>query len=329
MEEDPIARKRSRGGQLDVGDETDGAIMSMMNIGARTFVIKEKSIYELIMADDVDPERTNIHVPNMVHKLVLSEGIDSEVVSQIFLTASMFFKKGQFPEQQLLKIWELIVELTKEAINLKKHIYDYYEKEGSANEKYDSARAKNQAPALPTIVDLETSMQTIMQKAEHMYQIMIELSATIMPELQLKPLAHFSTFSNTVTQLFGAQDGFSMFLADNLNFLTEIKEVRNGLDHRVAKVTLKDYKFNADTTISLPSISLRAKDAKFDEVPVKEYLNGLESIFSLAEVLICHLANVKARSMMGGDIREIPEEKRRYKYVRYCFYIPALDFFQQ
>lgn len=38
-EDDPIKKKRSRGGRLDVGDESDGAIISMMNIGERTFVI--------------------------------------------------------------------------------------------------------------------------------------------------------------------------------------------------------------------------------------------------------------------------------------------------
>jgi hypothetical protein len=329
MEDDPIARKRSRGGHLDVGDGTDGAIISMMNIGPRTFVIKEKSIYEIIMADDIDPERTNIQVPNMVHKLVLSEGIDSEVVSQIFLTGTMFFKKDRFPEQQLVRIWELLIELTKEAINLKKHLYDYYDKEQAANEKYETARANHQAPALPTIVDLETSLKTIFQKAEHMYQIMIELSSTIMPELKLKPLAHFSTFSTEVSRLFGEKHGFSIFLAENLDFLKAIKEVRNGLDHRQPKVTLWDYQFNSDTTVSLPSISVNAKDVKFDKTPVSAYLNKLESIFSLAEVLICHLANITAQGMLGGEIREIPEDQRTYKYVRYCFYLPGLDYYEQ
>lgn len=329
MQEDPIVRKRSRGGMLDVGDDSDGAIQTLMNIGTRTFAIKDKSIYELIMADDLDPERTNIHVPNMIHKLVLNEGIESLVVSQVFLTASMFFKKGQFPEPLLLKVWELIVELTKEAMNLKKHIDDYYVKEVSAKERYDIERANKSAPALPTVVDLETSMKTIIQKAEHMYQIMIELASVILPQLKLKPLAHFSSFSTTVTEMFGERHVFSIFLTDNLDFMKAIKEVRNGLDHRVPKVSLKDYTFNPDTTISLPSISLNSKDAKFNAMPVTEYLNKLESIFSFAEVLICHLANVTIRHMMGGEIKEIPVETRRYKYVRYCFYIPALDFFQQ
>ncbi|HVW97448.1 MAG TPA: hypothetical protein VHA56_15855 [Mucilaginibacter sp.] len=329
MEEDPIARKRGRSGQLDVGDDTDGAIKRMLNVGERTFIIKDRSIYELITADTLDPMRTNINVPNMAHKLVLGQGIESPIVSQIFLTATMFFRKGSFPEKQLEKIWELIIELSKEAINLKNNIDQYYQKEENANEQYDTARRNGKAPAIPTIPDLETSLKTIFQKGEHMYQIMIELSSVVLTELNLNKQAHFDTFSSTITEKFGDEHGFSQFLSKNLEFLKIIKEMRNGLDHRLPKITVKDYQYNTDTTISLPSISLNAKVAKLDETPISAYLTSMETIFSFAEVLICHLASISVRSMMGGQIREIPLEKRIYEYVRYSFYIPGLDFYEQ
>lgn len=329
MGEDPIARKRGRSGQLDVGDDTDGAIRRMLNVGKRTFIIKDRSIYELITADTLDPMRTNINVPNMAHKLVLVHGIESPIVSQIFLTATMFFRKGSFPENQLERIWELIIELSKEAINLKNNIDGYYQREEDANKQYEMARQNGKAPAIPTIPDLETSLKTIFQKGEHMYQVMIELSSTILTELNLNKQAHFDTFSSAITEKLGKQHGFSQFLSKNLEFLKILKEMRNGLDHRLPKVTVKDYQYNTDTTISLPSIRLNAKVAKLDETPISEYLTAMETIFSFAEVLICHLASVSVRSMMGGQIKEIPVEKRIYQHVRYCFYIPGLDFYEQ
>lgn len=329
MEEDPIARKRSRGGHIDVGDESDGAIMSMMNIGNRTFVIKEKSIYELIMADDIDPGRTNIQVPNMIHKLVLSQGIDSQIVSQIFLTAAMFFTKEHISDKELLgNIWKLIVELNKEAINLQKHIEDYYEKEKLANEKYDRQRAGKQAPALPAIEDLETTLKTIFQKADHMYQVMVELAATVLAELKVHKQAHFITLYDAIKAGYGEQHGFTEFLEQNLDFLKTIREMRNGLDHRQPKVIVKDYQFNPDTTVSLPSLSLNSKVATLSEMPVSAYLNELESLFSFAEVFICHLANVSVRTM-GAVVQEIPAAQRRFAHVRYSFYYASLDFYKQ
>lgn len=330
MEHDEISKKRSRGGQLDIGDDSEGAIERMVNIGERTFVIKNRGIYELILADDIDPKRTNINVPNMVHKLVLSQGIDSVIVSQIFLTALMFFKKGSFPEKELSRIWELIVELTKEAINLKKHLTDYYEKERLANEKYNLAKSKGLAPALPTIEDLDTSLKTIFQKGHHMYQIMIELSSTILDKINLSRTGHFATFQTLITNTLGEQHGFSIFLTENLDFMKTILAFRNGLDHRSSRtVTVQDYQFNPDTSISLPTIRLNAKDAKLSETSVSDYLQVMEGIFSFAEVLICHLANISIKQMLGGEIREIPEKVRVYKHVRYCFYLPGLNFYQQ
>jgi hypothetical protein len=50
-EKRPIDRKRESGGHADIGSEEDGAIIEMQNIGGRLLVIKERSIYEMVMAD--------------------------------------------------------------------------------------------------------------------------------------------------------------------------------------------------------------------------------------------------------------------------------------
>jgi hypothetical protein len=164
-----------------------------------------------------------------------------------------------------------------------------------------------------------------------MYQVIIELSSITLKQinLHLDKQAHFSTLHKLITNEFGEQHGFAAFVADNLNFMATIRELRNGFDHRQPKATAKDYQFNPDTTVSVPTITLNSKDAKLSEIPISKYLQDLTGIFSLSEVLICHLANITVKRMLGGEIREIPEEIRVYKNVRYCFYLPGLDFYQQ
>jgi len=72
-EKRPIDRKRESGGHADIGSEEDGAIVEMKNIGGRLLIIKERSIYEMVMADDIDPERTNINLPTTIHKLIIDK----------------------------------------------------------------------------------------------------------------------------------------------------------------------------------------------------------------------------------------------------------------
>jgi hypothetical protein len=328
-EQDPIAQKRSRGGSLDVGDDTDGAIQSMMTIGQKIFAIKDRSIYEIVTADTLDPDRTSINVPNMAHKLVINQGIQSQVVSQTFLTASMFFKKDRLPEGQLVRVWELIVELTREALNLEQHIQGYYQKEKKEKEKYETARSGGIQPAIPSIPDLETSLKSIFQKGEHMYQILMELTSVLLPKMKINKQGHFDTLAEIVSDKIGPKSGFAEFLNQNLDLLKTIKEIRNGLDHRQPKVKVKDYQYNLDTTISLPTIALDAKTVKLPEIAISDYLGQVMSLFSFAEIMICHLANLTIKSIMQSVIREIPIEQRIYEHVRYCFYIPTLDFYQQ
>ncbi len=60
----PIDIIREQGGNTQIGTEEDGAIEEMLNVGERLLVIKERTVYEMKMADDIDPERTNPNIPN-------------------------------------------------------------------------------------------------------------------------------------------------------------------------------------------------------------------------------------------------------------------------
>jgi hypothetical protein len=57
----PIERRRESAMRMDVGGTDDASpITSMFAIGDHLHVVKEKSIYEVRLADDIDPQRTNI-----------------------------------------------------------------------------------------------------------------------------------------------------------------------------------------------------------------------------------------------------------------------------
>ena len=77
----PVDIKRERGGQAEIGSEEDGTILEKYNLDGRIIVIKEHSLYEFFMADDIDPKRTNVNLPTNIHKLIVNDGLDSELVS--------------------------------------------------------------------------------------------------------------------------------------------------------------------------------------------------------------------------------------------------------
>jgi len=60
MDRKPIDQIRESGGYFEVGTDAEGAIVEMFTIDDQLLIVKEGAIYEVMMADDIDPERTNI-----------------------------------------------------------------------------------------------------------------------------------------------------------------------------------------------------------------------------------------------------------------------------
>src|SRR5262249_48672961 len=61
MTKRPIDRKRDAGGAMEIGVPDDqSAITAIFPIGDDLYVVKERGIYEVKLADRIDPNRTNI-----------------------------------------------------------------------------------------------------------------------------------------------------------------------------------------------------------------------------------------------------------------------------
>ena len=129
-EERPIDRKRNSAGFAEIGTKKDGAILEMVKVGNRTIVIKEKSIYEIFMADNIDPERKNINLPSNIQKILFDQGAESQIVSKTFLTAKTLLKTEFYETTiNIEKALSLSLNILQELLILEKEINDYLLKE--------------------------------------------------------------------------------------------------------------------------------------------------------------------------------------------------------
>lgn len=49
---------------MQIGGAEDGRVSAAIDMGNTLYIVKEHAIYAVQMADHVDPERTNVVVPN-------------------------------------------------------------------------------------------------------------------------------------------------------------------------------------------------------------------------------------------------------------------------
>ena len=324
----PIDRKRESGGMAEIGTKDDGAILEMPKIGERLIVIKEKSIYEFMMADDIDPERTNINLPNNIHKLIINQGTESELVSRTFLTAKTLIKSEYFTNNiNTTKALSLSLDLLQEMAVLEKEIDDYLDKEREVSDEYEEKRNKPVSYSIPSIGDIETRCKTIFQKADHVEQIMIEIITLFYPNDGLKKQSQFPNFYDILKSKYGENDPFPKFVNTTLDFMKKIRAFRNAFDHRLNTAKVFDFELQIDSNVLSPTIELNHKDSKLKRQSLSEFLKIIiPNLIFIFENTIAYMSNKTfTPNLMAQGIREIPENKRRYKHVKYCFWAPLGD----
>lgn len=88
----PIDRVRDSAMSMKVGVPEDGAIKEMFGLKDRMLFILERAIYAMQLADEIDPNRSNISIPNTQQKL-LGRGAEDPLVAKTLLTAHTLFKE--------------------------------------------------------------------------------------------------------------------------------------------------------------------------------------------------------------------------------------------
>lgn len=328
-EKRPVDNIRESGGSAYIGTKEDGAILEMKNIGDRLIIIKEKSIYEFMLADSIDPERTNPDLAPNIQKLLISQGPNSRIISKTFLTAktlmdTQFIEDGIDAEQAIL----LTLNLTQEMIVLEKEIAEFIEDEQRISNEYESKRGKPVSYSIPSIENLETRCKTIMQKADHIEQIIIEIISVFYQSEGFNKQSHYPKFQSLLVSKYGEEDPELEQLDRVSEFMQLIRNLRNALDHRLKQVTVKDFELHADSNIISPTIELKSlHGSKLDRISLSEFLPILlENLTLIVERTIVTLSSKNSRSIgIPRTVRLIPKDKRRYEHVEYSFWSPIGD----
>lgn len=329
----PVDIKRERGGTVNIGTEDDGAILEIYNLGERLLVIKEKSIYELRMADDIDPDRENPDVPLSTQKLILPLGMTSEMVSRTFLTARRLFKPEYFAITFDKNIaLSLALEVIQELAALDKEITDYLVAEQTAVQKYEERKDKKLDHAVPSITDIKTRCKTIFQKVDHISQAQMEIIRLFFPDFSKQ--SYYRNYLEYIEKNHNDKILFIEFLKSAIPFIELTRNIRNCLDHRRLETIIKDFELKENLDILTPTIEIDYLNSKLDRAALSSFLPILkENLITIFENMVAHLCSsvLKTGKIMPSEVLIVPEEKRRNKSIKfaYWFALGEMSFYSQ
>lgn len=317
----PIDLQREGAAFMNVGSPDDlSPITSMIVIGKKLYVVKASSVYQVRMADDIDPERTNPSVPNTQQK-ILGVGSDSEVVGRILLTAVALFKTNYLEKNiDCDEALRLSLEALKDIVAMGEICDALQQDERDSISTLRDNRKTDSSVLLPSIRNLPQRCGEFIQKADHSLGKLYSIVQIFYPRVR-KP--YFEGFSETLTALYGATDGFAQGVRNALPFLKFVRDTRNCVEHpkHDQKIIVKDFSFDPSGKISMPSIEVVHARSPHSPVEVSVFMNDINvSIIEVVEAMIAGLCS-KHIDKSGGmpfEVVALPVGARE-KFVRYSY----------
>lgn len=325
-EKKPIDRLRESAGQMKIGPDDDASeITAMLTMGDILYTIKEAGIYAVKLADAIDPERLNPHIPNTQQR-VIAYGSDNELVGRTLLTAISLFKKSFLPPTfDCERAVTLSLEAMKDIVAMYEAKEAFHLAERLEVDKFNHRQQVPRSLLLPAIGDVQMHCKTFCQKADHVSHSLFSIAKLFYG----KNVGNggFESLAELVVQKYGEEDSFSKFAKDVAPRLKYLRNVRNCFEHPIQQTQMaivSDFNLGADGNIYPPMIEVLYRSEHYSPVPISQFMadavDGLSGIF---ESMLAHLCNKHVQSFSGFPIQvvEFPPERRQreHKNVRFTY----------
>lgn len=312
---------RSQGGRFEVGSEEGDNMSAFIKVGEQLLCITRKNTRTVLLADDVDPDRTN---PNIQHNVqnILPYGSDNKFVGKTIQQASVLFKEHSLPTIiDYDKGKSISFSFLKEITALDKAKCEYVNEEAIINSNL------SKSVHVPSLPNLEQKIKNFISNADHACGLVMEMANLFYPDVKGKGWE-----SKLVGKLeLSEQDHFIEFVKSFQEFTAGIRRMRNKIEHPYGELkddifNISNYKLTPKNVVALPLISYISKDFSYPEVQVSIFMDStINNLLTIFELLMAYLCNLHAETFTGDKrvVVEIAEDKRQEseKHVRFQYQI--------
>ncbi len=323
MNKRPIDLMRESGGAFKIESDDDNTLVQeMCKLNGGLALITKNAIYEVKLADQIDPNRENPNFPHNVRRRVLDVGADSPLVGQTLLTANALFKEKFLPVfVDTHKAVSLIFETLTDLVDMNIASEEFIAIEEKQIQSMKNRSQKSGSLSIPSISDFKQRTKSFVQKAEHVEQAIIDMILLFYPDISR---GHFETVINKLKAKYDSDDDFIKFLESILPFMKMVRNARDCLDHRNAKdINVLNFKINPDGTIIPPTIEINNfRGTQLEATSLSFFMsNTIKNMLEIIENLTAFLCSKHVQPFGSVPILVglIPENRRRNKFIRFGY----------
>ncbi|MFN3226629.1 MAG: hypothetical protein ACE360_10325 [Hyphomicrobiales bacterium] len=296
---------------MEIGTDNDPSpITGAIEIDSTMIVIKEGGVYEVQLADQIDPDRINIDVPN-AQQQILAHGSGTEFVRQTLVTAEALFRSNCVADHvDKNEVLSASLAAAKDLAAMADLLDQIATEVGQGT----AAKVEGKTANLPALKELEPRVKTFIQKADHVLQSLMRIIRAFFG--QDAGRKWFESLHELTAHRFGTDDGFALFLGEALPYLKSVRAARNCVEHprEGQKLVLKNFSLQTvPLAIVPPTIKVVHPNHAMPEAPLVTFLQGLQGFVSCVfEETLAGLCNKNLREFgaIKFGVVETPAEKR-------------------
>ena len=306
---------------MEIGAADDQSpIVDMFEIVGILHIVKDKGIYQMRLADDVDPERTNPSVPNTQQR-VLAFGADEPMVRQMLLTARRLFKSQLLgPTFEYQRALDLTFEALKDVAAMHEmHLALTAELSAISLAEF---KPKNRGLSVPAVADVRVKTETFLQKADHAIADLFEISKLFYPnEVGQR---WFDSLLEVTKSKHGPDDELTKFVAAGIPFLKLVRNARNCVEHPKANQRIEVHNIALLPKLEFrpPAIEIFHPDTPQPMMALDNFMGQvveqIAGIFELMLSLLC-ASNIKPFGVFDVQVVQYPPDLQKAFRVRYGY----------
>jgi len=318
-----IDRLREGAGSTKVGTPDDeNEITGFLTIDDLLYVVKKQGIYHCKLADEIDPERTNIGVPNTVQR-ILPYGSNDEWIGRTLLTGKELFNPSFLsPKIDCNRAMVLMLDIAKNVGAMKEEARIFLECEKQSIEALDPSIREDRSFVLPSVHDVDRHCANFLQKADHTLRNLQHIVRLFYGDNAKKGWPE--AFAKFIEDHDEREDDFLKFLREITPFMHVIRNARNCVEHPQKNQLLKteDFSINAKQELTPPMMEIVHPKTPQEPVPILAFMGSVsDSVVLVVEDMVSFLCGRFVSEFSGFPIVlcSFSQEMRKEQYVQYGY----------
>jgi hypothetical protein len=316
MNNRPIDKVRNSAAKMTLPPDT-GGITDMGEINGAMHIIGASAIYRVQLADEIDPQRTNVAIPN-THQKVLPYGTKFAYVRQTLMTARRLFSNnvlgGAFDYKGGINLsFDALQDLA--AMNdIRKELRARFDK---CEEDLKNPTEELRSMTVPSMGDGRGDIKAFLQKADHVAVALFNIAKLFYGD-EIGP-RWFASLHNLVSDKYGDDDGFTEFLKATLPFLQFVRNARNAVEHpdQAKSVKVTDISLLPSGELNQSTVEVVHPETAQPPVPLLSLMEHIAHQLAAAfEFMLAHLCGVNVQPFAGmplGVVEYNESQQKAYK----------------